>query len=354
MLFFHALIALLLATLTLSCPPPYNDMRFIGNTTHTSYDLIQAVHLNPDFGWNELVIPTGAVNQGELWPCGDSGVAVVSMCFRDAKADAELADFVFDSVNMWLDKLNFPSSDRGHAVKFRVHIKPDGSGPEMCYDETGHWNPINDSNAVIIRSDRGLPYKAAATVGYRKTDARRHHNEMYLNPEKLEEGDKVTVAHEWGHVLGLSHEHRRDDRDDWLDYKCENVVGYEEARRRVEDAGVHGIDEVCESAELWYRLGFVGYAFTKNLWGNDEKAEKVTRKGPFDGNSIMLYHSYQGVGKDKDYNKYTDVPLVKWRNPGHKTHPKGRTADNCFKYRPLEDVSDGDFDAIKDLYPWTG
>ncbi|KAF1829777.1 hypothetical protein BDW02DRAFT_651107 [Decorospora gaudefroyi] len=167
MLSFHALIALLLATLTLSCPPPYNDMRLIGNTTHTSYNLIQAASLDPS-----------------------------------------------------------------------------------------------------------------------------------------------------------------------LDYKCENVAGYDEAKARVEAAGTHSMEE--------------------NLWDNDEKAEKVTRKGPFDANSTMLYHSYQGVGKSKDYNKYTDVLLMKWRNTGHNTHPEGRTADNCFKYRPLEDISDGDFDAIKDLYPWTG
>jgi hypothetical protein len=47
----HALIAFLFAALALSCPPPLNNMDFLGNDTHTSYEIMQATFAEQGLGW---------------------------------------------------------------------------------------------------------------------------------------------------------------------------------------------------------------------------------------------------------------------------------------------------------------
>ena len=42
-----------------------------------------------------------------------------------------------------------------------------------------------------------------------------------------------------GHVIGLSHEHQRPDRNDYLWFKPKNLVGYDDAVKKAD------IDEQC-------------------------------------------------------------------------------------------------------------
>ena len=36
-----------------------------------------------------------------------------------------------------------------------------------------------------------------------------------------------------GHVIGLAHEHQRPDAYTYIDFRCENLIGYEEAKAEV-------------------------------------------------------------------------------------------------------------------------
>lgn len=79
MLFFHAMIALLSAALILSCPPPFNDFRFLGNDTHNSSELVEAALLQQGLGWTDMASPGGLGNPWTPWPRNGDGIAVVTM-----------------------------------------------------------------------------------------------------------------------------------------------------------------------------------------------------------------------------------------------------------------------------------
>lgn len=88
-------------------------------------------------------------------------------------------------------------------------------------------------------------------------------------------------------MLGLSHEYQRDDRDDYLSYKCENVEGYADAKARAEPDGV-SMDEVSKSDKLCIKYDFLsGRMFVADMWSSDTQAPKLVRKGPFDVKSIV-------------------------------------------------------------------
>jgi hypothetical protein len=40
-----------------------------------------------------------------------------------------------------------------------------------------------------------------------------------------------------GHTIGFAHEHQRSDADRFLKFDCEAVIGYKEAKARVDNIG---------------------------------------------------------------------------------------------------------------------
>ena len=66
-----------------------------------------------------------------------------------------------------------------------------------------------------------------------------------------------------------------------------------------------------------------------------------------------MYAADAGIEPGKDHNSRFDVPLVKWIHPSNNP-PTGRTSGNCYVYAPNKQVSDGDRNGIKYIYPWEG
>lgn len=81
--------------------------------------------------------------------------------------------------------------------------------------------------------------------------------------------------------MGLLHEHQRPDRDAYLSYKCENVRGHDEVKKKAEDEKVSR-DDVCNSAEKCSKYSFAGHWFTKDFYQG-----LSTLRGPLDQESIM-------------------------------------------------------------------
>jgi hypothetical protein len=59
-------------------------------------------------------------------------------------------------------------------------------------------------------------------------------------------------AHEFGHVLGLVHEHQHPDRDDYLSVDCTKFEGYQDAKARVdkEPSKFPSMEQLCASGSL--------------------------------------------------------------------------------------------------------
>jgi hypothetical protein len=52
-----------------------------------------------------------------------------------------------------------------------------------------------------------------------------------------------------------------------------------------------------------------------------------------------------------DETKWSDVPLVMWKDRGHE-HMEGRKEDNCIVYGPNKKISDLDAVGVKHIYTW--
>lgn len=67
--------------------------------------------------------------------------------------------------------------------------------------------------SVVVRVDEHLSVFAMTTLGAGA------HRELVFNPAKSSpDWLEADLAHEWGHVLGLTHEHQRPDRDQYVSF----------------------------------------------------------------------------------------------------------------------------------------
>lgn len=180
------------------------------------------------------------------------------------------------------------------------------------------------------------------------------------------------VAHEMGHIFGLVHEQQRPDRkvpfllhtkanalidsgDNYIHFDCTKLYGYEDIKKRVNEAahlGAPTIEQVCageDGAAEYY--GWAGPDAYKLDFGEQYDARHPVTFGPsYDRHSIMGYGStaYSGKGEDAGV---TELPLVWWKN-GKPVDDSKPNAENAELISTNLDVSDGDAEGIKAIYPW--
>jgi hypothetical protein len=120
-----------------------------------------------------------------LWPGG-----VVAYRF-DPRVEGRYRDLVRDAMRVW--------ADGSGAVTFVER-------PVAALDVAAWWLGLDRS--LVIRRDPGLSVFANTTMG---SGLRRS---LAFNPSKDDPAWwKANLIHELGHVLGLTHEHQRRDRD---------------------------------------------------------------------------------------------------------------------------------------------
>jgi hypothetical protein len=79
----------------------------------------------------------------------------------------------------------------------------------------------------------GVNYPASAATGYipDNYNALIGRHAMWINAKLPQEysyrGRAAIIAHEIGHIMGLAHEHQRQDRDHYVYFNCSNVDSYE-------------------------------------------------------------------------------------------------------------------------------
>lgn len=90
-----------------------------------------------------------------------------------------------------------------------------------------------------------------------------------------------------GHVFGLWHEHQRSDRNEYLNFECNNLANYEETKREVERRGEHTMSQVCKSGYLSYQYNFGAAEWSNENYRDTDGQFWRNFNGPFDPASIM-------------------------------------------------------------------
>jgi hypothetical protein len=167
-------------------------------------------------------------------------------------------------------------------------------------------------------------------------------------------------AHEIGHVMGLLHEHQREDRDRYVYFNCSNIADYARVKAQVEHEGSFTMAQVCSQWYLGAMYNFMSTQFTteprwdryhkdgeKHMWWSHNSAQ-------YDFQSIMHYSSSAAAAGTGVARSLKEAVLLKWRYPDH----NGPSNPDYIDYYNAELISSNDkpskWDriAIMYMYPW--
>lgn len=159
-----------------------------------------------------------------------------------------------------------------------------------------------------------------------------------------------------GHVIGLVHEHQRDDRDRYILFRPEYLEGYDDMLEKIRDP-VNGLKFPPDAASEEARVRFIcqNKEFARDFFPIAEhfmyeSALSQTRLTShdlhaFDFASIMIYSSTAGMKRDsrpEDFNELR-CPLVRWL-PGYRgvgwIIPGGDQVNSRISIKDLQRVSE--------------
>ncbi|KAH9810524.1 hypothetical protein Tdes44962_MAKER10417, partial [Teratosphaeria destructans] len=154
------------------------------------------------------------------------------------------------------------------------------------------------------------------TTGYRYGSAEAgQHALVFCEAKPGEEGAWTrpfavrSLMHELGHAVGLTHEHQRVDRGEWLWFYCRRLAAYKQLKEDgtlMIDAKAMFEEEATEKErfELVCQIQEYAQAYLPDalpyIKGNnmaDPRFETYEASSQFDFDSIMIYNSYPGGGK---------------------------------------------------------
>ncbi|KAF2661100.1 hypothetical protein K491DRAFT_674091 [Lophiostoma macrostomum CBS 122681] len=309
-----------------ACPPPFNNPLFLDvNDTSVALDDFM---LENGLGSIDAVSELG--NPRQPWPWSNNQGTKgnqISYCFYSESERNDFEELIFGAWQLWSSKLGLAGPDTGHALRV-------GEFP---------WDA--DVPLDLRSSDRNGNYG-------------RH---MLLINKALAGGqgdsDYVkVVAHEWGHVFGLWHEHQRSDRDHYVRFDCQRIIGYGPAALKVLQDKKYTLDQLCNDPATAIAYNFPSWQFSLTPADSDGADWKFTQSAEYDLGSIMHYQSSAFANPNMPVGDPRFVPLAHWKQGGPDFQPP--------PLKPLPDAqllehilyrnepSDLDVKAIKAIYPW--
>ncbi|CZT18896.1 uncharacterized protein RCC_04741 [Ramularia collo-cygni] len=178
------------------------------------------------------------------WPVTCSSPKVVQpirYCFKDKRSAKNLQAVVDRSIAAW--------SQATLVSSLAITVEPTCRDKNMCI-----CSGLGVAKDALMISDEtidgndewnhGPECYTASTVGYRYAPKgqpiipHRHYMKFCsYAPQyswgQFEEAER-DMGHEWGHVMGLQHEHQRPDRNEYIYFKCKNLKGYEQAYEKAD------------------------------------------------------------------------------------------------------------------------
>jgi hypothetical protein len=123
----------------------------------------------------------------------------------------------------------------------------------LCHDANNEWRKDVEPQTfqvILENTDRW----SSATLGYIPSTlddkAGRHALNIFRDSTLPDNEQIASVAHEMGHVLGMVHEHQREDRDDHVNFDCTKVAGYDDVKKTYDknpSKYAESMEEICAS-----------------------------------------------------------------------------------------------------------
>lgn len=252
------------------------------------------------------------------WPVIHTGksdeVQPVRYCFADVRSQRNLQHVVDQAIARWHSAF----------LHSQLRIVPDTEQASLCdapqvrSDALVIHDATRDGNTAWNHGPECPTDSASTGYNYASNERGRHRLDFcHLDPQDRRGTEPLAVQammHELGHAIGLQHEHQRQDRGQYLEFHCENLDGYEQAKRKaaVDERAYFEDDEdletrmslVCNDDEIAsdYLPAALPFIRQKDhrLESEKTKFKYYVQSDSFDYDSIMIYNSHANTPIDID------------------------------------------------------
>ncbi|KAJ4345254.1 uncharacterized protein N0V89_011384 [Didymosphaeria variabile] len=324
---------------------------------------------NPAMGYAEFIssghVSAWPMRRG-LWKIDEGYIRTIPYCFVDKRTYENIGDSgksckIRAAFNVWSGALNGrPSAASGHSLGFRVandHFcctsyrygtenQPQTDSDFQCDWDHSRWP--SDTLAIHWIDDvKASGSAGSSTTGYVRAADKEKPNRHWMRVASGATPDDI--AHEFGH--GMIHEHQRWDRDDHVEFRCDNLVGMWDkintahVAEKISPAQAHRA--LCEDLAMAHKYHAPSQDYIKGAGLNVNSQPRLDGPGGFDMDSIMLYDSYSSSEAGDQADIRTAVLVAIRRDANGQKIPGSET---MIPHRTRPSAKDVQF--VKDFYAW--